>query len=211
VFRLTCIIQARVGVVGAKISDAPLSAFRSRREPWSWTGAPASGLVRRWAAAAILTGGVALAGVAGSAMAQSYSPGALSADQSAQVVQICKTVIRVQPEEEHYEGCVDSLSASLSNVGQARALRRARDGCLDKGLAPASPELAECLLDDDAPRSGSTAAASSRSYVYASDDELHHREQLSCARLGFEPASGAFASCVADLAATLFAADMPQN
>ncbi|MDB5449366.1 MAG: hypothetical protein JWQ52_494 [Phenylobacterium sp.] len=43
--------------------------------------------------------------------------------------------------------CVDSLSASLNDVGQARAMQQARGKCLDKGLTPASPELAECHLE----------------------------------------------------------------
>jgi hypothetical protein len=171
---------------------------------------PAPAQITPAQAAAALVGGVALASLSACATAQTYGPPTLPADQSAQVAQLCRTVIRVEPGEEHYVGCVDSLTASLTSAAQARAMQRARNECLDKGLAPASPELAECVLGAADPRPGS-AAQSSRSYFYASNDEVRRREQVSCARLGLEPEGATFSSCVADLAAALFAADMPQN
>ncbi len=63
----------------------------------------------------------------------------------------------------------------------------------------------------DATGQGPEDGRPAKSYFYASPSETHHRMQLSCARLGLDPASGAFADCVAGLQASLFAADNPMN
>ena len=154
---------------------------------------------------------VALASVGARASAKDYITGDLSGDPSAQVDLICKTIIRVQPDEEQYAGCVESLSAALSDVERARAMRQARGKCVEAGLQQASPRLAVCLLSAADPKAEAAAEAASRSYFYASANEVHRREQLSCAGLGLDPAGAPFANCVADLAAALSGSDMPQN
>jgi hypothetical protein len=125
-------------------------------------------------------------------------------EQSVQLAQICQTIVRVRRGEAHYDACVSSLSDSLQSVSHDRTVREARDGCLGKGLQPGSAGLAECVL-----QSSDEKPTPSGSYFYASPHEVFRRVQLSCARLGFDPANGAFTNCVANLATALNAIDAP--
>jgi hypothetical protein len=86
----------------------------------------------------------------------------------------------------HYDACVLSLSDSLQSVNSGRAVQQ------DLAAGNAG--------DVEEPRS-------SRSYFYASPHEVSRRVKLSCARLGFDPANGAFTNCVVNLAAALDAVD----
>jgi hypothetical protein len=52
---------------------------------------------------------------------------------------------------------------------------------------------------------------SSGSNFSASFDTVLRREQHACARLGFDPAFGAFANCVADLQGALQRTDFPSD
>jgi hypothetical protein len=100
-------------------------------------------------------------------------------------------------------------------------LAQARGDCIQQGLKPDTPELATCTLTTDrtksavslAPRriSQTEDASPVKSYFEASPRDVHRREETSCARLGFDPTTGAFARCVASLQASLFAADNPMN
>ena len=128
---------------------------------------------------------------------------------------------RVRPGEEHYDICVESLSGSLRGVDYGLAIQDARRGCLDQGLSPGSPALAECTLraSETTPVrlggqqaiDGQATAGPSKSYFAMSPREAFHRAQYACASLGLNPASEAFASCVANLRANLFSADNPMN
>ena len=165
--------------------------------------------------ALIVASGAALASVASAAP---YNPEHLPPDQVAEVDRICQSVLRVQPGEAHFVGCVESLSDSWRGLEHARALSEARATCLDRGLKPGAPDLAECELSvartaPPAIRPVSTREepVSEKSYFSASPRDVHRREELSCARLGLEPGSGGFMSCVAGLQSTLFAADNPSN
>ena len=159
---------------------------------------------------------LAFAGAAGCAVAG--PSGGLSSDQASGVGQICRSTLGVEPGEAHYVGCVESLSASLNDLGRGRALARARGGCIDQGLGPNTPALAQCVLrgSDAAVMSARMVSQTSeadtpRSYFYTSPREVYRREQLSCARLGLDPTSRAFGGCVASLQSALFAADNPMN
>ena len=139
--------------------------------------------------------------------------------------QVCQSVIRVQPGESHFDGCVSSLADSLENVSRARTVTQARDACFAQ--KPNSVNLNLCLLkaadtrpDPDAIELPDTASVlagiaddpqSSKSYFAATPDTKFRREQQACARLGFDPAFGAFANCVANLQSTLQAADAPEG
>jgi hypothetical protein len=163
--------------------------------------------------------GLAWASLAGCASAAAHDPARPSADGPTGVGGVCETVMGLHPGEAHYDGCVASLSASQESLERGRALERARAGCLGQGLAADGPALAECALrpgEAAAPAAGPARAAVARtvaagSYFYASPREVFRREQSSCARLGLDPADGAFAGCVAGLASALFAADHPAN
>ena len=104
---------------------------------------------------------------------------------------------------------------------------RARNNCFAQGLKPGSSDLSLCLLQaaDTAPRADDTDQlgqlnmatgknedqASSRYALSTSFNTVFEREQQACARLGFDPAFGAFAKCVADLQGTMQRIEMPTN
>jgi len=120
-------------------------------------------------------------------------------DQLALTRQICGSVIRLQPGEEQFDGCVSSLTDSLRSAGRDRAVRLAHDDCLARGLRRDSPDSAVCVLKATEPE----PAQSSRSYFTVTPGVARQREQQACAQLGFDPATGAFANCFADLSSTL--------
>jgi hypothetical protein len=141
--------------------------------------------------------------------------------------QICQLVIGVQPGESQFEGCTSSLSDSLESISRGRAVAQARNGCFAQGLKPGSADLSLCLLraadttpdpaavklPDIASMTAGVAAdpQSSKSYFAVTQGTKFHREQQACAMLGFDPAFGAFANCVADLQSTLQTIDMPED
>jgi hypothetical protein len=101
------------------------------------------------------------------------------------VGQVCRGVMRLEPGETHFDGCVSSLSDSLGRFSEPKA-------------AAVTPAVLE------------NASEARKSWFYVAFKERRRREQQSCALLGFDPASRAFDSCVANLAGTLAAADNPQ-
>jgi hypothetical protein len=100
---------------------------------------------------------------------------------------------------------------------QGAALDEARHACLGKGLTAGDPKLAVCELstvaDRGAPAPDAAAArfdtaglaTPAGSYFNASFGEVRRREQMACARLGYDPINGGFAKCVASLDSALFA------
>jgi hypothetical protein len=166
--------------------------------------APASAQLWRMTAAIVCVGAAAI--LAGSATAGTFNPSNLATAELSRIGQICETVIRVQPGDEHYVGCVESLSDSVQSARQDRVVQQPSEDCLDRGFKSGSPDLARC-----APESAEAQARSSTSYYYASRDDVFRREQLSCVRLGVDPVGGAFSSCVASLAGTLETIDMPPD
>ena len=174
---------------------------------------------------ALLVGVLASVALAGDSTAGPFNPDRLAPDQILRVGQICTSVIGVQPGEEHYDSCVASLSTSVRRRTRARALQSARSDCGAKGLTPDTPGMAECVLRSSAsgqrsassatqgsaidPSGGRPEAVPAKSYFAASPGEMLDRERLSCAELGLDPTTSAFASCVSDLRSALFAADNP--
>jgi len=175
----------------------------------------------------VMASALAFASIGGCALAGPYNSGDRAGSQRAEIGQICQGVIGLQPGEEHYGVCVESLSDSMQNVDHSRSLGQARAGCMNEGLQPNTPELAECVLKSADARAGEGMASareprtsrvsdmnqsgSVKSYFYTSPSDVHRREELACARLGLDPVSGGFGSCVAGLQAALFAADNPMN
>jgi hypothetical protein len=145
----------------------------------------------------------ALACVATPALAASDQPANLSPDQLAQVQQLCQTNLHLRPGETHFEGCVAGLSDALADASRTDAVLSAREACFNTH-SPGTSDLVECLLTAS---DGPSTAISSKSYFRASPDDIARGEKLSCAKLGFDPISGAFEGCVADLAGALDAVD----
>jgi hypothetical protein len=175
----------------------------------------------RTRAAVALFGAIAIASMAAPVEA-SGKPGA---EQFAG--QICQSIIRVQPGESQFDGCVSSLTDSLESARGERAVVQARHACFAQGLRSGSADLSLCLLRaaDTKPGPGAIELPaiasvtvgimddpqSSKSYFAVSPDTKFRRDQQACARLGFDPAFGAFANCVADLQGMLQAIDAPEG
>lgn len=173
------------------------------------------------AAASLLLGLISSAVIAGCASAGPYNPSRLAPEQLAQVHQICRSVMGIPDGFGLSADCVANLSSSAVALSQSRAhgvaLDAARRACLGKGLAAGDPGLAVCELstasDHGAPAAdaatvridASGLAPPAKSYFNASFDEIRRREQMACARLGYDPINGSFAKCVASLDSALFA------
>ena len=153
------------------------------------------------------------------ATAEPYNPEHLAADDRNGIMLICKNVIGLQQGEEHFDACMESLSMTERGLVEAAALTQARAQCLEGGAAPGTVALAECELRPAAARAARPAAVigtesvskPARSYFMTSNEEVFQRERLACARLGVDPVDSEFGSCVADLQASLFAADHPMQ
>ncbi len=174
---------------------------------------------------AIMVAACSMAMVGMTSRAEAAAPS--TSREAVGVAQICKSVMRVSPGEAHYDGCVESLSQSMQSLSDSRRLEAVREGCLSRGAQPATSDLAVCIVQSSAAAAGPSAyrpiesavtiprdadiPEAGKSYFYASSRARFHREQLSCAAIGFDPSKGGFGSCVASLAATLFALDNPQN
>jgi hypothetical protein len=135
---------------------------------------------------------------------------AASASMSDAVAGVCTRVVGLTPGEKHFAACVQSLSHSLQSLRRGEDGAQARQACLARGYAPQSPGLAECelaalpVLTSSPGQAGQTSVpGGSQSYFTVSKRTAFQRDRLACARLGFEPAAGAFDDCVADLRAAL--------
>jgi hypothetical protein len=159
-----------------------------------------------------------IAAVALAAGVASALPGAASAGSYADdgaVGAICAGVVGLQPGEKHYAACVESLSRSLQGLREGEGFGLARRGCLARGYAPNTSGLAECELAA-APASApggrqypTETPGGSRSYFAVSRETAFRRDQLACARLGFDPTQAPFGDCAADLRAALARASEP--
>jgi hypothetical protein len=134
--------------------------------------------------------------------------------RQAQAGELCGSVLGLDPAFRRYQDCAASLAQSAARIDQTQALQAARNACLEKGAGAGSGGLAECELKtaasagpDLSARPGAPTATPVKSYAYASWREVRQREQLACARLGFEPLQRDFAECVASLDSALSASD----
>lgn len=172
--------------------------------------------VYRWASLPVV---LALS-FAASAYAEPFNPDGLKTDEARSVAGVCASVMRLQSGEAHYQGCLESLSRSLAGLGQSRAAQDAHEACLKRGLQPLTSDLATCTLtladSGEAHQTLAVGAApaipgGTRSFFTASNPDRRSRERLACALLGLDPTREGFQGCVADLQATMFALDNPQN
>jgi hypothetical protein len=162
-----------------------------------------------------LAAALASAGAAACAGPAPFNPSDLPSAQLSQMGEICQAVMGIPAGFSLKTACVESLSTSLAALGQGRGLQGAQGACLGKGLRPGEPALAECELTAASTQSATTGlpidaappARPVKSYFYASQREIHRREETACARLGYEPVYGSFAACVARLDSALFDAE----
>lgn len=175
-------------------------------------------MVRAGLATASLSAALLSLASAPSAAAQSLNPENLAPARMAQIEGLCRSVIGLDPGEEHFVACALSLSHSAWKLDRVRRMQGARDDCLAKGLKPGDVGLSQCELSvyhggrkaaveaADAPK-----PAAVKSLFYASAREIRNREQEACAQIGYDPIYGPFSDCVSNLQSALFAADHPMN
>jgi hypothetical protein len=161
---------------------------------------------------------IAFAGFAANAQAASVGSENMDQGQLTQAHQICETVIGLHSGDVRYESCVSSVADSAMAANRNQAILRARNACFAEGLKAGSSELADCLLQaSDAKSAPSTATMPISVNPMAADlprlsaDNAYPRERQACARLGFDPVSGAFASCVTGLQTALHKNDTPEG
>jgi hypothetical protein len=163
--------------------------------------------LRLWLAPVALVAALAVA-LPGAAFAGSYA-------DDGKVGVVCVSVVGVQPGEKHYAACVESLSRSLGSLRAGEGMGLARQGCRAQGYRPNTPGLAECELAaapapaTNGPEYPAATPGGSRSYFLISRETAFRRDQLACARLGFDPTQAPFGDCAADLRAALARASEP--
>ena len=127
------------------------------------------------------------------------------------IAEICRSTMGLEPGEAQFDFCVGSLTREVLGQIEASGMVAARQVCLDRRLAPGSPALAACELQTSRrmPTSetyqpfSTDVPVAPTSFFHTTPDEAFHRAQVSCAALGLEPISEAFASCVANLNASM--------
>jgi len=156
-----------------------------------------------------------MAGAIASLMLASPMPASASPDGGARVDQVCAGVVGLAPGEKHFAACEQSLADSLRSLREGQGTALARRHCLDRGYRPGTAGLAECELAStpaDPPRGpdyNAPTPGGSRSYFLVSRETAFRRDQLACAKLGFDPAQSAFADCASDLRGALARASDP--
>ncbi|MGA0602416.1 hypothetical protein ACO2Q3_17030 [Caulobacter sp. KR2-114] len=190
-------------------------------------------------AARVIGAGLLALAMPSVASAAPYYPAGLGGAELARVESICQTTLglspkevpsnvwgaaqdpRLDPGENHFQGCVMSLSDELGRVDAARATSRADADCRARGLAEGSPALAECVYhareagparlqaaDVPAPLAGGRRLGD---FFTASPHEIGRRERLACAQLGLEPGFPEHDACVSHIEDTFFRIDNPQS
>ena len=163
------------------------------------------------------------AAAAGGVVARPYNPDNLAGGEAARVGQVCESVVRVQPGEEHYDNCVESLSDSLQSLGDRPTPARPGARLPSRGLRPRQrrPGGLRTAVESRGRAGAATAAIASRPWTSPAarsptsrprrSDSLPPRAAgLRGAGLRARPAALSIAAWPACRAA-LFAADNPMN
>lgn len=164
----------------------------------------------------ILSRAIASAAALAALVCLATPPAALAASsRDGAVGRVCAGTMGLAPGEKHYAACVESLSGSLANLRAGEGMAAARRACLARGMVPGAADFDECELREADAATGppavddASAPGGGRSYFASSRHEAWRRDELACARLGFDPADAAFRSCVSDLRGALARASMP--
>jgi hypothetical protein len=133
--------------------------------------------------------------VAGCAAAGPYNPYALAHEQLGEIDQICGSTVGLSPDDPHYGVCVYSLSAQTEEQNRIAQLAKADTQCREDGAASGAP-LALCVLDRTRVPAPATVL---QPPAHAVGADIGQRQQIACAQIGLDPASGAFDACVAEM------------
>lgn len=145
-------------------------------------------------------------GVAGCATAPQDAHG-LDVATFNHVQDICRSTIGVDSTDVHFSVCVDELASISAANRRSQTLARLNAECT--AVSPHDDsERALCVLQHDQPP---TASETKKSYYWASNEEIHHRIEASCAKLGLNPADAGFENCVSSIQAAFSNVDMPPS
>jgi hypothetical protein len=136
------------------------------------------------------------------ARAAPYNTSGLPPASVARITKLCRNVIRLSPEQGLFASCVESLSATLQGQAPLSA----------DGIQPVELHLQADHAGAQTPDPGVGLRrddGSSKSYFYASREEIRRREKASCASLGLDQRS--LDACATDLQTTFFSFENPIN
>ncbi len=190
-----------------------MNDFRSNKTPRDLFGGPGRSSAPRRLRPVIVSATVGLVASAllatGPAAANPFGSEGIGPPQAEQAGEVCRRVMGLEPGETQFDSCVGSLSRDLRGQQEGLLLMVARQACLRRGLPVGSADLAECELDtarsmpaSEHLHTSATLPRASTSFFRTTPGEAFQRAQSSCAALGLEPVSDAFASCVANLNAS---------
>jgi len=177
------------------------------------------------------------ASLSSAAFGAPYNPQHLGFAQIERIDNICQTTMglndwealsnvwgaaqdpHLDPGENHYQGCVASLSDAQRDLDQDHATVRADVACRARGYREGSAGLAECVLHgQDAPMAaepvdevvGPPANPSKvGSFYTAGPHTIAQRERAACAQIGLNPVYAAFDNCVSHMDDTFYRIDNP--
>jgi len=156
--------------------------------------------VRRITAA--MTAGLLLTGCA---TATPKTLANLTVDETQTIDQTCQQTFGARPGDVYFDACRTSLASAMAQRDDAQRLAKVTADCARAGGQPGSSEQALCVLGAPA----SAAPQRLKSLTVVSPAEVHRRIQLSCAKLGLDPAAIAFSNCVTEFEGQLTAAVYP--
>jgi hypothetical protein len=180
-------------------SRSTLLTPRMRKKPRTFGRPAVAGPILRALRMATLAA-VCAAATTG-ARAASHNISGLPPAPVARITQLCQSVIRLSPEQGLFASCVESLSASLqSQVSLADGVQSVALHLQADHAGVQTPDPGVGLRRDD---------GSSKSYFYASREELRRREKASCESLGLDQRS--LDACATNLQTTFFSFENPIN
>jgi len=181
---------------------------------------------------------IGFAVLSGCASRVPYNPDHLTAAQAAQVGEVCRKVLGLEPsapefqnqwpgdpdralQTNSYRGCVTTLSDSLRQAAATRLAIQADQKCQSMGLKEGSSTLSLCVLASlQADAGADTVRADAVDPVAVQGAETNagsasstsaRKERLACAAIGLDPTRSPFSNCVSGLEAVASAEAMESN
>lgn len=150
--------------------------------------------------------GLLLAGCATPAL---ETLGDLSPREVRQIEQTCEQTLGAQPGGRYFASCRSRLAAAARRQDARRLAAQVQADCARAGWRDGSSEFSLCVLGARTP--AHDPAAPPKPLALASRTEVHHRAELSCAKLGLDPNAGDFGDCVTELEVAILPPDDPSN
>jgi hypothetical protein len=153
----------------------------------------------RWIFISTLAAGLS---VASGAMAQTAST-----SYGRQIANACEG-LGLDPSEAPYAFCAMSLQDAAAGAEQPHDIGVARRVCARNGYRVGTPAFADCVLDredeisESQPKMPAPVATNEPFRTYQRPDQ-RKAVPRACARLGLDPGSSAFSTCVSNLNMTL--------